>query len=65
MGSTIPPQPVHLKGGDTVDGIGSSKVRLRWDTISVHIDPDSKLWIYEQGNSGNLDFIPTLTVLQN
>jgi arylamine N-acetyltransferase len=59
MGPTAPSQPVLLKDGNTVNGIGSSKCRVRWDTIPAYTDPDCKLWIFEQDNGGKSDFIPT------
>jgi arylamine N-acetyltransferase len=59
MGATAPSQPILLEDNYEINGIGSSKCRLRWDTIPQYTDPDCKLWIYEQDNDGKSDFMPT------
>jgi arylamine N-acetyltransferase len=59
MGATAPSQPLLLEDNNTIEGIGASKCRVRWDTIPQYTDPDCKLWIYEQNNDEKSDFIPT------
>jgi arylamine N-acetyltransferase len=59
MGPTTPAPPMLLSDNIAMPGIGASTCRLRWDTIPDYLDPESKLWIYEQNNDGKSDFVPT------